>query len=196
MKSGPAKILTRVFVGLLLSFASTAAFAGPTGEPEPELRAMLATAIAAADSFDDRYAAEVWLMDMSGRLKRYIKNDAERLEFLRILHREAAQARIPPELALAVIETESRFDRYAISVAGAQGYMQIMPFWLREIAGPDENLFHTKTNLRMGCTILRFYLDREKGNLVNALARYNGSLGQPQYPDHVIKVLNKRWFRG
>ncbi len=182
--------------GLWLLFASASAFAGPTGEPEPELRAMLAKAIAAADSFDDRYTAEVWLMDMSGRLKRYIKNDAERLEFLRILHREAAQARIPPELALAVIETESRFDRYAISVAGAQGYMQIMPFWLREIAGPDENLFHTRTNLRMGCTILRFYLDRERGNLVNALARYNGSLGQPQYPDHVIKVLNKRWYRG
>ena len=186
----------RVLGGLSLLFASHSAFAGPTGEPEPELRALLATAIAAADSFDDRYAAEVWLTDMSGRLKRYIKDDQERLEFLRILHRDAAQARIPPELALAVIETESRFDRYAISVAGAQGYMQIMPFWLREIAGPDENLFHTKTNLRMGCTILRFYLDRERGNLVNALARYNGSLGQPQYPDHVIKVLNKRWYRG
>jgi soluble lytic murein transglycosylase-like protein len=182
--------------GLCLLSLSRAAIAGPTGEPDPELRALLTQAIASADSFDDRYDAEVWLLDMSNRLRRYIADDAERLEFLRVLHREAARANIPPELALAVVDIESRFDRYAISVAGAQGYMQIMPFWLREIAGPEENLFHTKTNLRMGCTILRYYLDREKGNLVNALARYNGSYGKPDYPALVLKVLDKRWYRG
>jgi soluble lytic murein transglycosylase-like protein len=113
-----------------------------------------------------------------------------------VLHQEADRANITPELALAVIHIESRFDRYAISSAGAQGYMQIMPFWLREIAGPEENLFHTRTNLRMGCTILRYYLDRSKGDLVKALARYNGSAGKPQYPALVIGVLNKRYYRG
>lgn len=172
------------------------ALAGPTGEPEPELRALLREVIAEADSFEDRFTAEVWLVDMSGRLKRFIKDDEERLEFLRILHREAQRARIPPELALAVIEVESRFNHFAVSSAGAQGYMQIMPFWLKEIAGPGENLFHTKTNLRMGCTILRFYLDKERGNLVGALARYNGSYGKPQYPNLVLRALNRRWHRG
>lgn len=172
------------------------AWAGPTGEPEPELRALLQQAIAAADSFEDRYAAEVWMLDMSNRLKHFMPRDQERLDFLRLLHREALRANIPPELALAVIEIESRFDRYAISVAGAQGYMQIMPFWLKQIAGPQDNLFHARTNLRMGCTILRFYLDKERGNLVNALARYNGSYGKPQYPAKVINALNRRWYRG
>ena len=170
--------------------------AGPTGQMDPALRRLLEAAVAAADSFDHRFDAEIWLSDMSGRLQRFIRGDDERLEFLRILHAEAQRARIPPELALAVIEVESRFDRFAISSAGAQGYMQIMPFWLKEIAGPEENLFHTRTNLRMGCTILRFYLDKERGNLVNALARYNGSYGKPKYPNLVLRALNRRWYRG
>jgi soluble lytic murein transglycosylase-like protein len=163
---------------------------------EPELRLLLEKAIHESDSFEHRFDAEVWLTDMSGRLTRFMKDDRERLEFLRILHREAQRARIPPELALAVIEVESRFDRFAISSSGAQGYMQIMPFWLKEIAGPEENLFHPQTNLRMGCTILRFYLDQERGNLVGALARYNGSYGKPQYPNLVLRALNRRWQRG
>lgn len=182
-------------LALLLAFCDNAA-AGPTGEPEPELRALLTQAIAASDSFGDRFEAEVWLSDMSGRLRGFIKPDAERLEFLRLLHQEAQRARIPPELALAVIEVESRFNRFAISSAGAQGYMQIMPFWLKEIGGAEDNLFHVRTNLRMGCTILRFYLDKERGNLVNALARYNGSYGKPRYPDLVLGALNRRWYRG
>lgn len=182
---------------MLLAFGFAApGFAGPTGEMEPELRVLLEGAIKSSDSFEHRFDAEVWLTDMSGRLQRFIKDDGERLEFLRILHAEAQRARIPPELALAVIEVESRFDRFAISTSGAQGYMQIMPFWLKEIAGPRENLFHAKTNLRMGCTILRFYLDQERGNLVGALARYNGSYGKPTYPNLVLRALNRRWYRG
>ena len=180
----------------LLLVASSAADAGPTGEPEPELRALLKDAIAQSNTFQDRFDAEVWLVDMSGRIKRSIPDDKERLEFLRLLHQEADRANITPELALAVIQIESGFKRFALSTAGAQGYMQIMPFWLREIAGPEENLFHTRTNLRMGCTILRYYLDREHGDLVKALQRYNGSYGKPQYPALVINALNKRWYRG
>lgn len=181
---------------VLLGVWAGGALAGPTGEIEPELRALLETAIAESDSFEDRFEAEVWLADMSQRLERFIPGGQERLEFLRVLHREAKRARIPPELALAVIEVESRFDRFAISSAGAQGYMQIMPFWLKEIAGPEENLFHARTNLRMGCTILRFYLDKERGDLYGALARYNGSYGKTWYPDRVMRALNRRWHRG
>jgi len=98
-------------------------------------------------------------------------------------------------LILAVIETESNFDHYAISVAGAIGLMQIMPFWLDEIGRPDDNLLHIDTNLRYGCTILKFYLDKEKGDLRRALGRYNGSLGRRKYPNKVIDKLSKKWFQ-
>jgi soluble lytic murein transglycosylase-like protein len=170
-------------------------WAGPTGQMEPELRAALVEAIS-APSFEDRFEAEVWLTDMSSRLQKRIPNAKERINFLRMLHAEATRARIPPELALAVIHVESGFNRYAISTAGAQGYMQIMPFWLKEIGKPGDSLFTTQTNLRMGCTILRHYLDREKGKLVGALQRYNGSYGKPDYPYKVLDAYNKRWFRG
>ncbi|HEX4871896.1 MAG TPA: lytic transglycosylase domain-containing protein [Nevskiaceae bacterium] len=181
---------------LLWGLGAAPVLAGPRGELDPELREALSAALQDADSFEDRFTAEVWLADMSQRLARYMPDAAERVEFLQQVHREATRARIPPELALAVIHVESRFDRFAISVAGAQGYMQIMPFWLKEIAGPEENLFHTRTNLRMGCTILRHYLDKERGNLFNALGRYNGSLGRAEYPNKVLDALNQRWFRG
>ncbi|MBT8132490.1 MAG: lytic transglycosylase domain-containing protein, partial [Gammaproteobacteria bacterium] len=102
---------------------------------------------------------------------------------------------LAPELVLAVNDVESNFDRFAISCAGALGLMQVMPFWLDEIGRPDDNLFHINTNLRMGCTILRYYLDRENGNLVRALARYNGSLGRRIYPDKVLEKLRRKWFR-
>ncbi|MFA9421217.1 MAG: lytic transglycosylase domain-containing protein [Gammaproteobacteria bacterium] len=94
-----------------------------------------------------------------------------------------------------MIEVESRFDQYAISVSGARGLMQIMPFWLDEIAISDKNLFRVRTNLRMGCTILRYYMDIESDDLTRALARYNGSLGKPDYPNKIIGALNERWFR-
>lgn len=185
---------------ILLSCVALAAFTGTvsagTQEPlEPELREKLRKAIEEADSFQDRFEAEVWLTDMSNRLARFMPDSDERLELLRLVHREATRAGLPPELVLAVIEIESGFDRFAISVAGAQGLMQIMPFWLDEIGHPDDNLFHPRTNLRMGCTILKHYVDREKGDLGKALARYNGSAGKRKYPDKVFKVLSQRWFR-
>ena len=96
---------------------------------------------------------------------------------------------------LAVIEVESAFDRFAISHAGALGLMQVMPFWLDEIGRPGDNLFEVQTNLRFGCTILKYYLDMEKGNLINALGRYNGSYGRMKYPNKVLKALNRRWYR-
>lgn len=180
----------------MLLLAAQPVFAGPTGELEPELRERLKEAIAQADSFADRFEAEVWLADMSNRLERWMPDAEDRVQFLKLLHAEAQRVDLPPELVLSVIQIESAFDRYAISVSGAQGYMQIMPFWLDEITDHGDNLFNDRTNLRMGCTVLRYYLDREKGRVAPALARYNGSYGRRDYPDKVLAALNRRWFRG
>ncbi|MDH3533221.1 MAG: transglycosylase SLT domain-containing protein [Gammaproteobacteria bacterium] len=164
--------------------------------PDPELREILRRAASAADSFDDRYDAEVWLTDMSARLARQVQNPGERMEILTRVHYEAARAGLEPELVLAVIEVESNFDRYAISVAGALGLMQVMPFWRDEIGRPDDNLIRLETNLRYGCTILKYYLDKENGDLRRALGRYNGSLGKRKYPNKVIDKLSSKWFQG
>lgn len=164
--------------------------------PDPELREVLRTAASAADSFDDRFDAEVWLTDMSRRLERQVRDPDERMRILTRVHHEASIAGLEPELVLAVIDIESNFDRYAVSVAGALGLMQVMPFWRNEIGRPDDNLIHLETNLRYGCTILKFYLDKEKGDLRRALGRYNGSLGRRKYPNLVITRLSEKWFQG
>ncbi len=164
-------------------------------QPDPELREILREAAGSAASFDDRFDAVVWLTDMSARLARQVRDDDERMKILTLVHSEAARAGLEPELVLAVIEVESNFDRYAVSVAGALGLMQVMPFWRNEIGRPGDNLIHAETNLRYGCTILKFYLDKEKGDLRRALGRYNGSLGQRAYPNLVIDKLTKKWFQ-
>ncbi|HEX22047.1 MAG TPA: lytic transglycosylase domain-containing protein [Chromatiales bacterium] len=163
--------------------------------PDNSLRAHLTKAISESDSFEDRFAAEVWLLDMSNRLKSRVPDDAERLNLLKNIHYEANKAGLHPELVLAVINVESNFNRWAISSAGARGLMQIMPFWLKEIPEAGDNLFDMRTNLRFGCTILKHYLDREKGDFTRALARYNGSLGKTWYPNRVFAALRKRWYR-
>jgi soluble lytic murein transglycosylase-like protein len=166
------------------------------GASSPELRDALRAAASDTASFTDRFDAEVWLTDMSRRLERQVKDPEERIKILKLVHMEAKRVELTPELILALIETESNFDRYAISVAGAIGLMQIMPFWLNEIGRPNDNLLHIDTNLRYGCTILRFYLDKENGDLRRALGRYNGSLGKRKYPNKVIDKLSKKWFQG
>ena len=163
--------------------------------PDPALIALLRVAATEVDSFPDHFDAQVWLTDMSRRLARQVGDPEERIEILTLVHYEASRVKLPPELILAVIEVESNFDRFAISVAGAIGLMQIMPFWLDEIGRPDDNLLHVDTNLRYGCTILRFYYDKEKGDLRRALGRYNGSLGKRKYPNKVIDKLSKKWFQ-
>ena len=177
----------------LLLFCCVPALA--ESSPDPELREALKKAASEAASFEDRFDAEVWLTDMSRRLARQVPDPEERLHILKLVHLEANRADLPPELVLAVIETESNFDQYAISVAGAIGLMQIMPFWLDEIGRPNDNLLHIDTNLRYGCTILRFYLDKENGDLRRALGRYNGSLGRRKYPNKVIDKLTRKWFK-
>jgi soluble lytic murein transglycosylase-like protein len=184
-------------VRIVASLATMLVAGGAMGEqiPDPELREVLREAASEAASFTDRFHAEVWLTDMSRRLAPQVEDPEERVELLTLVHLEAARVELPPELVLAVIEVESNFDRYAVSVAGALGLMQIMPFWLNEIGRPNDNLLHTDTNLRYGCTILRFYLDKENGDLRRALGRYNGSLGKRKYPNKVIDKLSKKWFQ-
>lgn len=184
---------TFLFQLLVFSLLISTANASQQQDPSTELRNLLKEAIADADSFQDKFDAEVWLVDMSNRLKPFVKDDKKRITLLKQIHYEATRAKLRPELVLAVIEVESRFDKFAISHSGALGLMQVMPFWLKEIGRPDDNLFDMKTNLRMGCTILRHYLDKEKGNLTHALARYNGSLYSYRYTTKVFRALDKRW---
>ncbi len=186
--------LGRSIIAVSLLFAAALACAAET-TPDPELREVLREAAGESPSFTDRFDAEVWLTDMSRRLERQVGDPEERIDLLTLVHMEAARVNLPPELILAVIEIESNFDRYAVSVAGALGLMQIMPFWIDEIGRSDDNLLHTTTNLRYGCTILRFYYDKENGDLQRALGRYNGSLGKRKYPNKVIDKLSKKWFQ-
>lgn len=186
--------LARVIIAV-----SLAGLAGPLPAqqevPDPVLRDLLREAANEADSFTDRFDAQVWLSDMSQRLARQVEDHGERLTILKRVHFEAKRVDLPPELVLAVIDVESNFDRFAISHVGARGLMQIMPFWLDEIGRPDDNLFYIQTNLRFGCTILKYYMDMEKGDLIRALGRYNGSLGKRTYPNKVLDKLRLKWFR-
>lgn len=163
---------------------------------DPELRRELLAAVAESDSFDDRFDAEVWLTVMSARLAKQVPNLDERLGILKIVHRHATRAEIAPELVLAVIDVESNFDRYAISSASALGLMQIMPFWVDELGYDDKNvLFDVDINILLGCRILKYYLDMENGDMIQGLARYNGSTGRRWYGDRVLDRLSRKWFR-
>jgi len=189
-----------VFAGLLracllITFACLPLTLSADTVSDPELQRLLKDAVESSDSFEDRFEAEVWLNDMSYRLTPILNDPEERIEILTRVHQEANRADLPPELVLAVIDIESRFDRFAISRAGARGLMQVMPFWLEELDRPDDNLFEIGINLRMGCTILKHYMDREDGDMVQALARYNGSYGKTWYSEKVLGRLADRWFR-
>ena len=165
------------------------------GTGDPELTRLLREAVETDNGFEDRFEAQVWLLDMSKRLEPFVEDPETRIAMLQRIHYEARRVNIEPELVLAVIEVESAFDEYAISVSGARGLMQVMPFWLDEIGISDKNLFKIKTNLRMGCTILRYYIDMEPHDLGRALARYNGSLGKTVYPNKVIAALHRNWYK-
>ena len=134
-----------------------------------------------------------WVRGMTPRTAARFPDEESARQFLMLVRYESLRAGLDPHLVLAVIDVESRFRKYAVSRAGARGYMQVMPFWVKEIGQPGQNLFQERMNLRYGCTILRHYLDRERGNLANALGRYNGSLGQPDYPNRVFQALRSRW---
>ena len=145
-------------------------------------------------SFRDPLEAIEWLTEMSQRLEKRIPSRESRLEFLRAVHYEATRAGLDPQLVLGLIQVESGFKKYAVSSAGARGFMQVMPFWVKLIGGSGDNLFHLRTNLRYGCTILRHYLDIEQGDLFRALGRYNGSLGRAEYPNLVRGAWHGQWL--
>lgn len=182
-----------IAVALLLLSISTAAASLEKPTVDPALLSLLKEAAAKADSFDDQYDAEVWLVEKEPALARLVKDPGQRISLLKLIHSEASRAGLSPEIVLALIEVESHFDPYAVSSAGAQGMMQIMPFWKHEIGRPEDNLINIQTNLRYGCTILKYYLDREKGRLADALARYNGSYGQYWYSERVLDRWAKHW---
>jgi soluble lytic murein transglycosylase-like protein len=160
---------------------------------DPELRGVVAAAIEPARCFDDKYEQAVWFATMEPRLLRFVKDEQEREQILHNVHCEAKRVDIPPELVLAVMDVESRFDRYAVSTAGAVGLMQVMPFWPSQLGMTNDQLVRIPDNVRMGTTILGYYLRKERGNYQRALQRYNGSLGRPTYSDLVIDRLVSRW---
>jgi len=145
-------------------------------------------------AFESEAEARAWLNVMSTRLEKRMPDRVQREEFLVTVHYEAKRAGLDPQLVLGLIQVESGFRKYALSTAGARGYMQVMPFWVRLIGGESEhNLFHLRTNLRYGCVILRHYLDLENGDLFRALGRYNGSLGRAPYPNTVLQAWTSHW---
>lgn len=171
------------------------AYAQKFSKPDPELIALVQQAETDTKEFTDKYDEQVWLTDMSLRLADIVPDPDERLKLLKMIHSEASRAQVPPQLVLALIQVESKFDPYAVSRAGAVGLMQIMPFWLKLIGRPDDSLVHARTNLRMGCTILKYYLRKSRGDIREALQRYNGATVGIDYSDSVLKSLSRKWSR-
>ncbi len=157
------------------------------------LAASVADDPAPRHGFSDATEAVAWLTEMSSRLDRRLPDYRTRLGFLRSVHYESTRAGLDSQIVLAVIQVESNFRKYAVSSAGARGFMQVMPFWVGLIGRRGDNLFDLRTNLRFGCAILKHYLDLEKGDLTRALARYNGSLGKPDYPNLVYRAMRLTW---
>lgn len=184
---------------ILACVASPAAHAGQQlYEPlSAQVRAGLAAAIAdnpaPRHGFADAVEAADWLSEMSIRLEKRLSDYRTRIDFLRTVHYEATRAGLDPQLVLALIQIESNFRKYAVSTAGARGYMQVMPFWIKLIGRENDNLFNLRNNLRYGCVILKHYLEMENGNLTRALARYNGSLGKAEYPNLVYAAWRSNW---
>jgi len=189
-----AHFLIRFVFLVLLQTTSVVCFAATTERPDEEMRMLLQQTITKANSFKDRFDAEVWLVDMDRRLSRYVKDPQERMHILHLVHTESYRFELRPEMVLAVMHVESLFDRYAVSRVGAQGLMQVMPFWKEEIGTGEDNLTDIATNIRYGCAILKTYLKREKGNMMRALARYNGSVGKTWYPERVFNAWERYWF--
>ena len=159
-------------------------------EPEnSELLAKLENSVPVEHGFADEFEAEVWLESMGPRMNKFRLDETEKIQILQWVHRESYLSSLNPALVLAVIDVESSFNPYAISGSGAQGLMQVMPFWKRKLGRSDDNLTDTKTNLRYGTSILSYYLDRAKGDTTEALARYNGSYPETWYAERVYRAL-------
>jgi soluble lytic murein transglycosylase-like protein len=185
-----------VAVAALLSCGPVPAIAAALPQQDPALRAVVEKAIGEAECFADKYDSAVWFTLMEPKLRRYVKDRDERLQILQTVYCEAHRdnaTSLPPGLVMAVLDVESGFDRWAVSSAGAVGLMQVMPFWPERLGMHRYELTHIEQNLHMGCAILRFYLDAERLDVRKALARYNGSIGHREYPDHVIVRWTTYW---
>lgn len=190
----PRAELSLAAAALLVAAGSAWAGAQQYEVLSASVRASLAKAVTdRARAGDMDMDTRAWVRAMTPSVAKRFPDERAARAFLALVRYEAMRAGLDPHLVLAVIDVESSFRKYAVSRAGARGLMQVMPFWVKEIGGPGHNLFQERTNLRYGCTILRHYLDRERGNLSNALGRYNGSLGRPQYPNRVLHALRTRW---
>ena len=162
---------------------------------DPELRDLLQKIAGSTDCYVDKYESEVWYKTMEPRLQQFVASHDDRVNILDHVYCEAKRdpgLQLPPDLVLAMIEVESRFDPWAVSPAGAVGLMQVMPFWPREL-GVQNQLVRVAPNIRMGCEILRFYLRAEHRNWTRALARYNGSVGRTGYPALVMQRWQRAW---
>ncbi|HEY5862782.1 MAG TPA: lytic transglycosylase domain-containing protein [Casimicrobiaceae bacterium] len=198
-RRGARRFALRVAALTWLALAPVAANAGTQAEERlaPSVVAGLQRAIAdnpVPADYANRRDVVAWVNEMSRRLAKRIDDPLYRGEFLSTVHYEATRAGLDPTLVLGVIHHESGFKKYAVSVASARGYMQVMPFWSRLIGSTDHNLFNLRTNLRYGCVILRHYLDTENGDYFRALGRYNGSLGRAEYPNAVLGAAGRYRF--
>jgi soluble lytic murein transglycosylase-like protein len=191
----PNPICSILFVALFATnaYAGAQAYTPLSASVRAVLQQSVSDQAAPKLSFASPYEADAWLNEMSLRLEKRLPNRNYRIDFLNTVHYEATRAGLDPQLVLGLIEVESGFKKYAVSSAGARGYMQVMPFWVNEIGSTEQDLFHLRINLRYGCTILRHYLDIEKGDLYRALGRYNGSLGRPEYPNMVKAAWQNHW---
>ena len=193
------RLIRRLALGLAVALLPAAALAGAQQyEPMADsVRAGLHAAIADRASPEPQFPSirdkVDWLTEMSARLTRRMPDREARLDLLKTVYYEAKRAGLDPQMVLGLIHVESGFRKYAVSSAGARGYMQVMPFWIKEIGSKGDNLFAMRINLRYGCTILRHYLDIEKGDIYRALGRYNGSLGKPEYPNMVRGAWEQQW---
>jgi soluble lytic murein transglycosylase-like protein len=187
-------LLKGLIIAFLLSYPLV--LNAQQNQPDEEFKQQLRQAIDDADQFEDKYAAQVWLIDMSSRLADRAPHipETERLELLALVHKEATRNNLNPQVVLSLIQIESNFDRYALSKVGARGLMQVMPFWIVAIGKENDNLFDIATNLRYGCAILAIYMKREKQQIVTALARYHGSYPKDYYSRKVIKAWQSNWL--
>ena len=187
----PALVVVLIAAAIALPLGRAAA----DEQRDPELKDLLQKIISSADCFTDRYEAEVWHKAMEPRLRRFIESYEERVDILDHVYCESKRdpdLQLPPDLVLALIEVESRFDRWAVSRAGAVGLMQVMPFWPNQL-GLQNQLVRVAPNIRMGCEILRYYLRVEHRNWSRALARYNGSTGRNTYPQLIMSRWQRAW---
>lgn len=192
--SARAWLLDRLRAALLVLGAVACGTASADAQRDPELKDVIQRAIEQAECFTDQYDSAVWYTLMEPRLRQIVKEHDERMEILKQVYCEthrSGETRLPPGLVMAVMDIESRFNRWAVSSAGAVGLMQVMPFWPERLGIRRYELIHTGPNIHMGCAILRYYLRYERNDVRKALARYNGSIGQRGYPDMVIS----RWSR-